>query len=260
MYLDKTAEGTAGTQMDVSDMAGAIEHSGMHPRYIFFDACLMQSLEVAYELRNVTDYIVASPISTPADGAYYTHLLQRGLFSNDPTEIASTFYSDVCEDKSISGSYGGYGLVVSCLKTEGLDELAALTSQVIARSSLMERMSPDMSDVQSYSNYVSTYFYRPYTYDAVLAMQHLLSAEDFALWKSAFERILVFRASSPKFWVGPSSWEYMEVDTDNFCGVSMFVPQDVYTMNAESCDFGDHNENFTKTSWYSAAGFAQTGW
>ena len=127
LYHDQTADGEVGTQMDIADMARAIEHSGIHLRYIFFDACLMQSLEVAYELRNTTDYIVASPIATPADGAYYTHMLQRGLFSSDPTDIARTFYSDVCTDGSVSNSYGGYGLVVSCLKTEGLEELATLS-------------------------------------------------------------------------------------------------------------------------------------
>ena len=260
LYHDQTADGEVGTQMDIADMARAIEHSGIHLRYIFFDACLMQSLEVAYELRNTTDYIVASPIATPADGAYYTHMLQRGLFSSDPTDIARTFYSDVCTDGSVSNSYGGYGLVVSCLKTEGLEELATLTSQMLSRSSLVGRTSPNMSDVQSYSSYIYKYFYRPYCFDARLAMQRLLPEADFEVWDAALARVLMYKAASSKFWIGPSNWEYLLVDTDNFCGVSMFVPQDVYTTNAERCAFGDHNENFKATSWYSAAGFAQTGW
>ena len=225
LYHDQTADGEVGTQMDIADMARAIEHSGIHLRYIFFDACLMQSLEVAYELRNTTDYIVASPIATPADGAYYTHMLQRGLFSSDPTDIARTFYSDVCTDGSISNSYGGYGLVVSCLKTEGLEELATLTSQMLSRSSLVGRTSPNMSDVQSYSSYIYKYFYRPYCFDARLAMQRLLPEADFEVWDAALARVIMYKAASSKFWIGPSNWEYLLVDTDNFCGVSMFVPQ-----------------------------------
>ena len=68
-----------GTQMDIDDMAAAIAAAGVRLRYIFFDACLMQNVEVAYALRNVTDYVVAAPMSIPAAGADYTHQLQAGL-------------------------------------------------------------------------------------------------------------------------------------------------------------------------------------
>ncbi|MBR1593478.1 MAG: hypothetical protein IJ659_01720 [Alloprevotella sp.] len=260
MASDRDANGRLGTQMDISAMAEAIAGSGLHAKYIFFDACMMQTLEVAYELRRVTDYIVASPIATPVSGAFYTHMLRSGLFSDDPADIARTFYADVVEDAAVAPRYGGYGLVVSCLKTEGMESLAEATRQVLPFASLMGHTSPDMSGVQSYYPYVSSYFYRPHAYDAQDAMRCLLPEAQYNAWCEALSRVVVYKAASSQVWVGPSSFTYYTVDAAHTCGVSMFVPQARYADNAANCAFGDHNENFRHTAWYAACDFAQTGW
>ena len=58
-----------GTQMAVETIAQTIKVASLRFRYIFFDACLMQSLEVAYALREVTDLVIASPMAIPGAGA-----------------------------------------------------------------------------------------------------------------------------------------------------------------------------------------------
>ena len=68
-------------QMDVTDLAAALQRAKVHCKYILFDCCLMQNLEVDYALRHVTDYVIASPMSIASPGAYYTHLMQNGLFA-----------------------------------------------------------------------------------------------------------------------------------------------------------------------------------
>ena len=40
------------TQMDLSALADAITAAGIHMDYIFFDACLMQTVEGAWALRH----------------------------------------------------------------------------------------------------------------------------------------------------------------------------------------------------------------
>ena len=66
---DKGPNGTVPDQMEIADFASAINAAGVYLRYILFDACLMQNVETAYALRQVTDYIIASPISISAEGA-----------------------------------------------------------------------------------------------------------------------------------------------------------------------------------------------
>ena len=42
-----------------------------HFDFIMFDACFMMSVEVAYEVRNYTDYYIGSPTENPGPGAPY---------------------------------------------------------------------------------------------------------------------------------------------------------------------------------------------
>ena len=51
-----------GAQMDVTDLAAALQRANVHCKYILFDCCLMQNLEVDYALRHVTKHIF-SPFS-----------------------------------------------------------------------------------------------------------------------------------------------------------------------------------------------------
>lgn len=248
-----------GTQMDVDDMATAIAESGMHPKYIFFDACLMQNLEVVYDLKDVTDYVVASPIATPAAGANYTHQLQSGLFAEDPSDIAATYASDV-SDSGQAADYSDFGIVISAVRTDKVQAVADALSQALPYSTLVGKQSPDMTGVLKYQAYSYYFYYRPHNYDAAESIRQILPEEYQADVLAALDEAVVYKAATSQFWIGPGYWTFEEVDTDTYSGISLFVPQQVYTDNASICEHGDHNANFQNTAWYEAAGWAQTGW
>ena len=230
-----------GTSIDIEQLADVLRSSGMKFRYVFFDACLMQSLEVDYALRNVTDYVIASPISTTADGAYYTHQLTKGLFSDDPADIARTYYEDVLARVSTSYSLG---IVVSAVKTDGLDSLASLT-RLLA-------YSPTALTSQAYAAYTPRTFYRPDCFDAALAMEAILPPADAALWRKQLENCVVYKAGTPSFYAyADSNSGFFYLDS-NFSGVSMFVPQQKYTDNAALCPYGDLNTAWLQTEWAKA--------
>lgn len=57
-----------GRYMDISELAAAIDGSGVRFDYLLFDACFMSSVEALYDLRRAADYIVASPCEVMAHG------------------------------------------------------------------------------------------------------------------------------------------------------------------------------------------------
>ncbi|MBO5134145.1 MAG: hypothetical protein J6C15_03225 [Bacteroidaceae bacterium] len=258
LWKDKDKNGRIGAQMSIGNMAEAIAESGVKLCYVFFDACLMQNLEVAYALRHVTDYIIASPISIPARGAYYTHQVAEGLFSNNPADIARIYYEDIISP-DLYNHYTDFGIVVSAIETRWLEELAAVTADVLPVSQLAGGASPDMRGVQIYKTYSATYYYRPHNYDAASAMRHLLAEADFLRFRSVLDKVVCYKGATPSFWIGPLGWSFCEVEAD-CAGVSMFIPQRVYTENAEQCIYGDLNEAFKETEWYQAAGWKNIGW
>jgi len=251
MRTDMSGDGiTIGAQMNIADMAKAIQDSELHLTYIFFDACLMQCVEVAYELRNVTEYLIASPISIAAAGAYYAHQLEHGFFSVNPTDIAKTYYEDVTSNE-LAQAYDDFGIVISTIKTSEMDALAEAV-----RAALVDvdfTTYPDLTAAHAYHVYSYNYYYRPHYYDMRSALRHLLTDEQFAPIDEAITRATAFYAATHKYWVGPRNNDYHNITSD-CCGISMFFPQKEYATNASSCDFGNHNDTYRSTSWAHAIG------
>lgn len=248
-----------GAQMNVGDMARTISETGMHFRFMFFDACLMQNLEVAYALRHATDYVIAAPIATPGAGSDYTNDIRYGFFSSDPSDIARTYLRDV-QDPSYDDP--GFGLSISSIRTDRLQALADALKEALPHSSLMGRQSPDFSNVLNYQAYLAQYYFRPHNYDARQALRTILPEEYFQRVNEALNEAVAFHGATDRFWIGPGMWsmQSMPVETDDYRSVSLFVPQTVYTTNAPFSVHGDLNEAFRSTEWYRAAGWDVTGW
>lgn len=258
-YGIETTNGKS-TQMDVSDLANAIQLAGMHLRFLQFDACLMQSLEVDYALRNVTDYVVASPMSIASAGGYYTHLMQNGFFAESVDSIVSTYYKDVVSPEMSSTVYENVGIVISCVRTSQLQALANALKAALPYSTLMEHTSTDMEGVLGYQNFCQNYYYRPHAFDALQALERILPTAQFALVKTALLNTISSHKATSSIWRGPyrSNYQTIPVETDNYCGVSMFVPQNAYTLYPWTG--GDLNQAFQQTEWYEACGWSVTGW
>ncbi len=270
MEYDLNRNNFYGSTMDIADMAQAIGESGMHPKFIFFDSCMMQCIEVDYALRNVTDYIIASPISTPAIGANYTTLVRDGLFKEDVSQVAASYYNYIVS-LPISNVYSDFGMVVSCVRTSELGNLAAVTRNYISRLPAYEITSENdtvynwsaMDGVTQYALYAKKYFYRPHFYDFACVMNKILPQEQYAEWRKALDKCLVYHNATEKFYVEEDNLgnsKYLNVDLLHYCAISAFVPQLVYRRNAGACIFGDLNECFALTEWYEDAGWKAAGW
>jgi len=90
--LDETHE------MEITDMAEAFPFK---MDYIIFDACYMGGIEVAYQLRNSTDYLVASQTEILGDGMDYKNIASY-LFAEDGPDLEgfSRGYYDYYNAKS----------------------------------------------------------------------------------------------------------------------------------------------------------------
>ena len=113
------------TQIETTDLADAMADAGFHTEYILFDACYMSSVEVAYELKDVTHYLIASPTEVLSYGFPYItmgkHLLETPNYKGIVDSFIS-FYS------SYNLPYGTVA-VTDCTQ---LDALAAIAQQINA--------------------------------------------------------------------------------------------------------------------------------
>ena len=280
MARDKAALGDFPYEMNVEDIAKAVERSGIHLRFIHNDCCEMQCIEVAYALRHVTDYVAGSPMQISAIGGFYTDMLRSGYFSQDIADLGKT-YVDYYLGKGSKPYYENFGVVFSILRTADLQAVADSMAKVLPRNlpALTAQGTPNYPNtdqVQPYSRYSSYFFYRPEFFDMSDALRNMLSAQDFAKVQTALQRATVYKATTKRFFtgmgIGRQYWinggwrntldynDVIYVDADKFCGVSMFVPQQRYADNAARCPQGNLNITFRDTEWYRAAGWQAAGW
>lgn len=136
------------TQIETTDLADAMADAGLHTEYILFDACYMSSVEVAYELKDVTHYLIASPTEVISYGFPYITMGKHLLGTPNYKGIADSFIS------FYSSYYLPYGTVAVTDCTQ-LDALAAIAQQINAAAEA--QLAPN--GVQIMDGYSPTLFY-----------------------------------------------------------------------------------------------------
>ena len=243
-YSDK------GSKMNIADIAEVL---APFPRleFILFDACFMQSAEVAYELRHATRYIVASPAEIPGPGAPYNRIV-KPMFASpfDACKIAEEYFL-AYNDENRENSLQDYGVLLSVIDCDLMEDFAAMTAEMIKEYASKETTLP-MSSIQRYCPKPSKS--RPNFYDMNDYMRHLITDEaDYTRWKSTLDRTVCYAAATPWWYSIYSSQGVENVNIDIYSGISCYIPQNgtLYT---------ELNAKFRTTTWYTAAGWQQVGW
>ena len=234
--------------IEIPELSSFISSLPVKPQLLMFDACFMQNVEVAYELRNCVDYILASPAEIPGDGAPY-HKMVSAFFAHplNVEEVMKSYYNEY------KASANG-GVILSVVDCKEMDALARSTAQYV----------PEYFSPFSENNYNTVFSYLPGGYfpygrpfypdffDVNSAMRQFLSADDYAAWKMALETAVPYKCASSSWYSAPHRAEYA-VDKDVYSGIAMYIPQNVSKYKL-------YNDDFSKTSWYAASGWGQAGW
>jgi hypothetical protein len=172
-------------QIEIETLAKAIEAAQMKMEYILFDDCYMSSIELAYELRDVTDYLIASPNEIMAYGFPY-HKVGKYLIGNvnyeKVTEEFYDFYS------TYEYPYG----TIAVTKCSELENLAHVAKQI--NNSNPNAVSH--SDVQVMDGYSPTIFF---DYGDMMT-QRCSSALLLDEFENQMARTVVYKRNTPKFY------------------------------------------------------------
>lgn len=109
---------------DSSDLLKGL--APIHFDYIIFDACFMASTEFLYDMRNVADYIIASPVEILAVGLPYREIVANLVNpTHNVSKIADIALDVYMRDDDFSQKKSLALTVVDCSKLEALAEVVA---------------------------------------------------------------------------------------------------------------------------------------
>lgn len=212
---DTTGKGRIG--MGTDEIANVLSARG-GVDFVFFDACFMQTIEVACDLMDVAKHIIASPAEVPLSGADYSTAVPEMFRDKGYSEAICEAYNNVYLHDEDGGA------VISCIDTDSLQHFIQYMRQHMAN--LADSMDyVDVDALFSYHKYPTVASFYPDMPDMQSVMKHLLDENEFAEW-------CVEAKKAVKCWHG-STWydtyrDKVGVDDGQCSGVSMFVPRSVY--------------------------------
>lgn len=239
-----------GYNIDIPDLANVLKKSFSEKLdFVLFDACMMGTAEVGYELKEATSHCIASVMETPVYGFPYDRILPY-LYSENVD------YSAVCHEFiSFNKTKDAWGTcaVMDCSQMENL------ASAVKAKLSEWEDAlsSVSMQNVQQYG--VNSYKY--FSYDVLDFFRELggksgVAETDLNEAIASIQTVLNEAVIAKECIPNPSNSSF-RVDETRFCGIGMYIPKEINDYVPDNISWNNWNDYYKQSiSWYRAAGWA----
>lgn len=245
-------ESSSSVRTNMPELVSVLSSLGKKFEFVMFDACYMLSSEVAYDLREVAEYMIGCPTEVPAPGAPYDAIVPKMFAKNAAVEISESFFDYYASlyDGQMSGTNSHWtdGVSMGTVKLSEMENLAYATRK--AFETIGERKAEDIRknvlnyDCRTSSSHIGYY-------DFADMMEQLLAPAVYETWKKAFDEAMVYYDTTPTIYSAfLSRWDRLSMEKSE--GLSVYILQ-----GAASSVL---NTAFRETSWYEAAGFKILGW
>ncbi len=137
-------------KIDIDQLDSAIVMSGIkHLNYICFDDCYMANIETAYQLKDCTDYLIASTCEVMNAGMPY-HEVWKYLMSPSPNYTAiTTEFNQFYLNYTYDGTAYPYGAlsVTDCRQLESIVEPMSRLNELLSQAGIdITTLSPQTLD------------------------------------------------------------------------------------------------------------------
>lgn len=237
-----------GYNIDIPDLADVLKRSFPEKKldFVLFDACMMGTAEVGYELKEVTSHCIASVMETPIYGFPYDRILPY-LYSENVD------YSAVCHEFiSFNKTKDAWGTcaVMDCSQMENL--ASAVKAKLSEWQDALSSVS--MQNVQQYG--VNSYKY--FSYDVLDFFRELggksgVAETDLNEAIASIQTVLNEAVIAKECIPNPSNSSF-RVDEARFCGIGMYIPKEYNPYVTNKTAWNSYYER--SISWYRAAGWA----
>lgn len=185
-------------RMSVTTLAGVLEK--VQPSFVYFDCCLMATVEVVYEMRHATPVIVASGAEVHGDGMPY-HLTLKDFFAEGPADmakVAKTTFDFYNEREGVHR-----WCTISVIDTSKLDRLAAVSRRIMTYGAELSK--------NNFQRYSPSNRYRIFDMTDYFSSMIDLPAAELVAYQAALDEALLYKANTPKV---NGTW-----DIDMYCGL-----------------------------------------
>jgi hypothetical protein len=208
--LDNTAD--VNKEMDIKELAAALH--GERFELLLMDACFMGAIEVAYEMRDVCDYLIVSPSEILSSGFPYMDIAESLLsLELQPVEIAQIFFNHYNNQTTPTLQ----SATISVVDTKYLYDLA-LNMRAIYADYVMYKSDVAVDELPQYDRTSSNYFFDFKNFILYISKQ---SQNDYKELTSFYDKVVKYYQHTPKMFV--------TLDLSATTGLSLYMPNNYET-------------------------------
>jgi len=228
-------DGIQSNTIDIPELATTLEQSfpSGNLEFTLFDACMMGTAEVFYELRNATHYCVASVMETPVAGFPYDRFFIN-LYDK------SIDYAKICSETIQFNKENNWWGTYAAVDCTAMGEVAqAIQSELLSHQSELQTL--DYTQVQQYGYGQYKYF----AFDVVDLISQLNGGVVPANVQNSIDKAVIAKDCL-------DGEEYplmtLRIDPERFCGMGMYFP-------GRNISYTWDRYCQSSIAWYNAAGW-----
>ena len=220
----------------------------------------MQNIEVAYELRNVTDYIIAAPSEITGYGAPYNVITKDFFITDDQrmyTSLCDDYHAQVTDNTGRLTPAGDRQLPISTIKTSQVQALANATKLLLPELAEYLKTSYATKDIIYYYAYDKNSDCEKVMYDMkdMIRSAFAEKPEKYATWEAVFNQTVIYARAKGKWHANCVNFGDFTITPEKIGCVSMFFPMEKYNTAKYK-----YNEDIKLMQWYQAVGWSTVGW
>lgn len=225
-------------KMDILDFKEALRRAP-YLDFIFYDLCLMQTAEVAYELKDRAIYSLGSPAEIPGPGSPYDKMVPIYFQSNRwiVNDLANTYYYHYKESytgKSFGNDDWKGGVSISVFDLRAAKDFADATLE------LLDQKKVRYTDLAS----SDVFYYDPrrngkYYYTDIIDVLKKSGVAQSPDWTAAFNRFVTYYETTDTNYSGVTGQDFPMKGSN---GISMYIPR-------KSSSYDTENEYYKKLAW-----------
>lgn len=214
-------------EMEITDLASAIPDQLFD--FIVFEACYMAGIEVAFELKDKTKYILASSAEMLSPGLKQTYASSLALLFKQEPDLASfaqqafDYYNNQTTDYKRSATF-------SLIHTAALNQLASF----IAQTNQEVNNPVDLAQLQYFDRYYPNHLF--YDFEDYYAQLYASSPLHLQELNRLLTRAVVEQHATPTFLLS-----YKGFTINKHSGLTLYIPNESYPYL---------NEQYKKLAWY----------
>jgi len=228
--------GGISVMTDIATLAEGIAASGVGKlQYLLFDDCFMQNIETVYELKDVTEYLVASPTEILAFGMPYSKIWPYLAAKNPDYQAVCDKFYEFYSGYTYDGQPYPYG-TLGISKCSEIDSLAAIVKEINAVDTL------DLNDSQR----AALQAYEPLSKHLFFDLSDVIASycSDSTLlakFQTQLGKTVPYTCHTESFY-SSMRFGYNVVKINSFCGISTSAP----SIDPQVTGY------YTRTGWYKA--------